>query len=143
MYKRQELFVERASPSGPVLAPTAEESGTALRVGDVLVQRLVLRVDRAMEYVHLKSLRASGLDVDARDQASRWHYRDGLAWYQSARDASTDFFFPTLPVGTFVFEYRLRVRHAGDFAGALSSIQSMYAPEFAAHSTGARLTVQE
>lgn len=140
---RQELFVERASPSGPVLAPTAEESGTALRVGDVLVQRLVLRVDRAMEYVHLKSLRASGLDVDARDQASRWHYRDGLAWYQSARDASTDFFFPTLPVGTFVFEYRLRVRHAGDFAGALSSIQSMYAPEFAAHSTGARLTVQE
>ena len=140
---RQELFVERASPSGPQLAALAPESGEVVRVGDVVVQRLVLRVDRAMEYVHMKSLRASGLDVDARDQASRWFYRDGLGWYQSARDASTDFFFPWLPVGTYVFEYRLRVRHAGDFSGALTSIQSMYAPEFAAHSAGHRLTVAE
>ena len=140
---RQELFVERASATGPTLAPLSPESGEGVRVGDVMVQRLVLRVDRAMEYVHMKSLRASGLDVDARDQASRWVYRDGLGWYQSARDASTDFFFPWLPVGTYVFEYRLRVRHAGDFSGALTSIQSMYAPEFAAHSAGARLTVSE
>lgn len=140
---RQELFVERASPTGPQLAALAPESGEVVRVGDVVVQRLVLRVDRAMEYVHMKSLRASGLDVDARDQASRWQYRDGLGWYQSARDASTDFFFPWLPVGTYVFEYRLRVRHAGDFSGALTSIQSMYAPEFAAHSEGHRLTVAE
>lgn len=140
---RQELFVERASPTGPQLAALAPESGETVRVGDVVVQRLVLRVDRAMEYVHMKSLRASGLDVDARDQASRWFYRDGLGWYQSARDASTDFFFPWLPVGTYVFEYRLRVRHAGDFSGALTSIQSMYAPEFAAHSAGHRLVVAE
>lgn len=44
-------------------------------------------------------------------------------------------------MGTYVFEMRLRARNAGDFAGAMSSIQSVYAPEFASHSAGHRVRV--
>jgi hypothetical protein len=46
-----------------------------------------------------------------------------------------------LPKGTWVFEYPLFVTHTGDFAAGISTIQSMYAPEFNAHSEGKRISV--
>ena len=123
-----------------VVLSSANAKGIVIHDPAVGVRRLtMLRVDRAMEYVHLRSLRASGLEPI--EQVSGYAYRDGLGWYQSARDASTDFFFGWLPAGTYVFEYGLRVRHAGEFSGALSSIQSVYAPEFAAHTQGERIRV--
>ncbi|MDR0385647.1 MAG: hypothetical protein LBH60_06180 [Prevotellaceae bacterium] len=38
-----------------------------------------------------------------------------------------------------MFEYDLRVTHAGRFSNGISSIQCMYAPEFSAHSEGERI----
>ncbi len=133
----QELFAERTTAAGPQLVALAD--GAEVRVGDVLVERLVLRVDRAMEYVHLKARRPSGFEPT--EQVSRWRTQDALWYYESPRDASTDYFFGWLPTGTYVFEMRLRARNAGDFAGALSTIQSVYAPEFASHSAGHRVRV--
>jgi uncharacterized protein YfaS (alpha-2-macroglobulin family) len=36
--------------------------------------------------------------------------------------------------GTYVFEYDLRVTHAGQFSNGITTFQCMYAPEFSAHS---------
>jgi uncharacterized protein YfaS (alpha-2-macroglobulin family) len=66
---------------------------------------------------------------------------DHLGYYESTRDASINFFFSYLPKGTYVFEYPLRASQSGDFFNGITSIQSMYAPEFASHSEGIRLKI--
>ncbi len=133
----RKLFVERNTPSGPVLDPIDEHS--PLKIGDRVKVRIELRVDRDMQYVHLKDMRASGLEPI--NVISRYKWQDGLGYYESTRDAATNFFIGWLPKGTYVFEYPLRVTHNGDFSNGIASIQCMYAPEFSSHSEGIRLSV--
>ena len=133
----RELYRETRTAGGPVLEKLTP--GAPLRVGDVLVVRLVLRTDRALEYVHLKDQRAAGLELIG--QTSGYRYQNGLGYYESPRDAATHFFLGEVPRGTHVFEYRLRASQAGDFSGGLSQAQCLYAPEFGTQSAGARLRV--
>jgi uncharacterized protein YfaS (alpha-2-macroglobulin family) len=111
-----------------------------LEAGDKIIVRIELRVDRAMEYVHMKDARASGFEPI--NVLSQYKYQDGLGYYESPRDAATDFFFSYLYPGTYVFEYPLRVVHEGDFSNGVTTIQSMYAPEFTSHSEGVRVVVE-
>ena len=112
---------------------------TILKVGDKLKVRIELRVDRDMQYVHMKEMRASGFEPT--NVISQYKYQDGLGYYESTRDASTNFFFPTLNMGTYVFEYPLVVTHNGDFSNGVTSIECMYAPEFGSHGEGFRVKV--
>jgi hypothetical protein len=133
----KELFVEKNTNLGPVITPIGR--GDILKVGDKIKVRIVLRVDRQMEYVHMKDLRASSLEpVEA---LSSYKWQGGLGYYESTRDASTNFFFSSLQKGTYVFEYPLFVTHTGDFSNGITTIQCMYAPEFTAHSAGIRLSI--
>ncbi|ALW84120.1 hypothetical protein AUC43_02805 [Hymenobacter sedentarius] len=131
----RQLYRETHTSGGPVLEKIS--ATTPLKVGEALVVRLVLRTDRALEYVHLKDQRAAGLEPMA--QTSGYRYQNGLGYYESPRDAATNFFLSEVPRGTHVFEYRLRAAQAGDFSGGLSEVQCLYAPEFRAHSAGIRL----
>lgn len=133
----KQVYREVASDRGPKLE--AISAASPLRVGDKLVVRLELRVDRDMEYVHMKDLRASGLEPT--NVFSHYKWQGGLGYYESTKDAATHFFFDYLPKGTYVFEYALRVIHQGDFSNGLTSIQCMYAPEFSSHTEGIRLKV--
>ncbi|CAN5316555.1 hypothetical protein BH09BAC4_BH09BAC4_02340 [soil metagenome] len=132
------LYVQHDSPGGPVISPVASQ--TAIKPGDLIKVRLVLKTDRAMEYVHLKDGRASGFEPVA--ALSGYKYQNGLGYYESPRDASTDFFMSYLPVGTHVFEYDLRVAQTGDFSAGVATVQCFYAPEFSAHSAGERVKVK-
>lgn len=131
----KQLFMETNTDSGPVLTPVRE--GEAVKVGDKIKVRIELRVDRDMEYVHMKDMRASGLEPVNVLSGYRW--QGGLGYYESTRDASTNFFFHALQKGTYVFEYPLFITHEGDFSNGITTIQCMYAPEFTAHSEGVRL----
>ncbi|TGE10199.1 alpha-2-macroglobulin family protein [Hymenobacter fodinae] len=133
----RQLYREQRTTGGPVLEPITP--ATPLRVGDVLVVRLVLRSDRALEYVHLKDQRAAGLELIG--QTSGYRYQGGLGYYESPRDAATNFFMSYFPKGTHTFEYRLRAAQSGNFSGGLSQLQCLYAPEFSAHSAGTRLQI--
>ncbi|WP_035557560.1 alpha-2-macroglobulin family protein [Hymenobacter sp. IS2118] len=133
----RQLYRETRTGAGPVLEKLTPNS--PLRIGDALVVRLVLRTDRALEYVHLKDQRAAGLEPIA--QTSGYRYQNGLGYYESPRDAATNFFLSEVPRGTHVFEYRLRASQAGDFSGGLSQVQCLYAPEFGANSAGSRLRI--
>ncbi|OWP62923.1 hypothetical protein CDA63_11945 [Hymenobacter amundsenii] len=133
----RQLYREQRTAAGPVLEPLTPAS--TLRVGDVLVVRLVLRADRDLEYVHLKDQRAAGLELIG--QTSGYRYQNGLGYYESPRDAATNFFISFFPKGTHTFEYRLRAAQAGNFSGGLSQLQCLYAPEFTTHSAGTRLTI--
>ena len=134
---KKQLFLEKNTPSGPVITPITEQ--TVLKIGDKIKVRIELRVDRDMEYVHMKDMRASGFEPT--NVISQYKYQDGLGYYESTRDASTNFFFSSLHKGTYVFEYPLVVAQSGDFSNGITSIQCMYAPEFSSHSEGIRVRV--
>ena len=133
----KKLFVMKNTDRGPVLSPVTE--GMELKVGDKIQVRIELRTDRDMEYVHMKDMRASSMEP--LNVLSGYRWQGGLGYYESTRDASTNFFFNYLPKGTYVFEYSLFVSHKGNFSNGITTIQSMYAPEFSAHSEGVRVLV--
>lgn len=135
----KQLFIEKNTASGPVL--TAIEDGNSLKVGDRVKVRIVLRSDRDMEYIHLKDMRAACFEPLNVLSESKW--QNGVSYYESTKDASTNFFFSRLPKGTYVFEYALYVTHQGNFSNGISTAQCMYAPEFSAHSEGIRVKVVE
>jgi uncharacterized protein YfaS (alpha-2-macroglobulin family) len=111
-----------------------------LQPGDLLRIRIELRSDRDMEFIHMKDMRAAGLEPV--DVLSEYKWQEGLGYYQSTKDASTNFFFDRIPKGVYVFEYDLRVNNRGDFSNGITIIQCMYAPEFSSHSEGVRILVK-
>jgi hypothetical protein len=133
------LFVEKNTEKGLVLEPVSENGN--LKTGDKVRVRIVLKVDRDMEYVHLKDMRASCLEPI--DVLSEFKWQGGLGYYESTKDASTNFFFSWLPKGTYQFEYKLFVTNNGSFSNGIANIQCMYAPEFTAHSKSQRLNVHD
>ncbi len=133
----KQLFLEQLTNAGPVITPVTEK--TTLKPGDKIKVRIELRVDRAMEYVHMKDMRAAGFEPT--NVISSYRYQDGLGYYQSTRDAATNFFMDYMAKGTYVFEYDLRVSHKGNFSNGVTTIQCMYAPEFTSHSEGIRVQV--
>jgi hypothetical protein len=168
----REIYVERNTSKGPVLIPTnptpapplqgegtGERSvGAKLKIGDQVKVRIILTVDRDMEFVHLKDMRAAGLEPQfttspphhlttssgegSGEGLSGYRFQDGLGYYQSTGDLSVSFFFDRLPKGTYVFEYPLKVNNAGDFSNGITTVQCLYAPEFSAHSEGVRVWVK-
>lgn len=137
----KQCFVERKTAFGrSELHPLEKEGG--LRVGDKLVIRLVLRLDRAMDYVQLKDSRAACLEPTATLSGYRW--MGGFGYYAETKDASTRFFFDHLGKGTYVLEYSCRVSQVGTYQSGLATVQCAYAPEMAAHSSaGTPLQVKE
>jgi Bacterial Alpha-2-macroglobulin MG10 domain/Alpha-2-macroglobulin family/MG2 domain len=135
---KKQLFVERNSDKGPVLEALVD--GAELKVGDKVKVRIELKVDRDMEYVHMKDMRAACMEPV--NVISEYKWQGGLGYYQSTKDASTNFFFNWLSRGSYVFEYSLFVTHTGNFSNGITTIQCMYAPEFTSHSEGIRVNVE-
>jgi hypothetical protein len=130
------LFTRENTGSGPVLKPV----NGFISTGDEVIVRIEIRVDRDMEYIHLKDMRAAAFEPV--NVLSGYRYQGGLGYYETTRDASTDFFMERLPKGTYVFEYPLIASQKGEFSNGITTIQCMYAPEFASHSEGIRIEVK-
>lgn len=135
---KKKLFLKTNTDTGEEISEI--KANTDLKVGDLVRVRIELRSDRDMEFVHMKDMRAAGFEPI--NVISRYKWQDGLGYYESTKDASTNFFFDYLPKGVYVFEYDLRVNNAGEFSNGITTIQSMYAPEFSSHSEGVRVEVK-
>ncbi|QRM90941.1 alpha-2-macroglobulin [Lacinutrix sp. WUR7] len=135
---KKKLFLKKNTDLGEELSEVTLE--TKLQVGDLVRVRIELRSDRAMEFVHMKDMRAAGLEPI--NVLSQYKWQDGLGYYESTKDAATNFFFDYLPKGVYVFEYDLRVNNSGYMSNGITTIQSMYAPEFSSHSEGVKITVE-
>ncbi len=131
-------FKRESGPGGFVLKPLP--GGAALTPGDEIEVQLSLSSKHEAEYVHLRDPRAAGLEPENVISRHKWDL--GIVWYEETRDSGTNFFFERLPAGQYTFKYRLRVNMGGVFRVAPATVQSMYAPEFAAYSAGATLTVK-
>ena len=131
------LFVERISNQGKTMLPINQ---TTLKKGDKVITRLVVTTDRDLEFVALKDLRAACFEPV--NQLSGCAWKEGVVYYQTTKDASTQFFFQYLPKGTYVFEYELWANNTGTFSSGSADVQCQYAPEFNAHSSGEKLVVK-
>lgn len=135
---KKKLYKITNTDNGEVLTPITENS--PLLVGDKIKVRIELRVDRAMEYVHMKDMR--GACFEPVNVLSSYKYQGGLGYFEATKDATTNFFFHWLNKGTYVFEYPMFVTNKGDFSNGIATIQCMYAPEFSSHSEGIRVQVK-
>ncbi|MDR0422331.1 MAG: hypothetical protein LBH72_04885 [Proteiniphilum sp.] len=134
----KQLFVEQTTASGRQLIRITEEN--PLQVGDKVVVRLTVRSDRDLEFVYLKDLHAAAFEPVS--QISGISRQNGIPCYQTSKDASTGFYFDSLPRGTYLFEYAVYVSRPGSYSGGIATIRSMYAPEFTAHTGGTRINVK-
>ena len=133
----KKLFIERTTPQGsPTLVPIEQQT---VKVGDKLIIRLTLRLDRDMEFVHLKDLRAACLEPQKQISGLRWKF--GTIYYEDVKDAATNLFFNALSRGTYVIEYPVWVNQAGEYQDGITTFQSVYAPEFSAHSDAMKIKV--
>lgn len=135
---KKHMYVQVNTDRGPVLNEVKE--GESLHVGDKVKVRIELSSDRDLEFVHLKDMRAAALEPEI--SLSGYQWQGGLGYYQSTKDASTNFFFDRIRKGKYVFEYTLFVTHTGTFSNGISTVQCMYAPEFTSHSEGVKITVE-
>ena len=133
----RQLFIKNRTSAGDELLAVTEDNQP--KIGDEIVIKLSLEVDRPMEFIHIQDSRASG--TEHLSVLSTYQYSNGLYYYEETKDESTNFFIDYLPRGNYSFEYSVYASQKGDFSAGLSTIQSMYAPEFNAHSSGERITI--
>lgn len=134
----KQLWLQTNTDKGQRLKPINKD--TKLNIGDLIIVRIEIENDRAMDFVHLKDMRAAALEPLEMLSQAKW--KNGLNFYQAPRDASVNFFFDHLPKGSFVFEYPLRISNLGVFNNGISTMQSMYAPEFSSQSSGFIISVE-
>ena len=134
------FYVERIQSDGSRKLQ-AIDAKMKLYVGDVVVSRLVIRLDRAMDFIQLQDQRAACLEPLT--ALSGYRYKAGTGYYQDLKDASTRFFFDHLGKGTYVLEHRSRIVRAGRYQTGIATLQSAYAPEFASHTAGMILEITE
>ena len=133
----KKLFIEKNRGNKKQLQPITPQE--PLQIGDKVVVRLTIRTNRDMEYVVLKDLRA--VCFEPVEQYSGVKYQNGIGYYQSPTDVAEHFFFDHLPQGTYVLEYPVYVSRTGVYAGGISSIQCLYAPEFVSHTKGEEIRI--
>jgi len=131
----RKYFIQKQTDAGPIL--TAVDAAHQPKTGDVLKVVVYLKADRDFDYVQLKDMRPAG--TEPMETLSAYKYQDGLYYYQVSKDVATNFFISVLKKGNYVFEYTLRVVQPGNYATGVTSLQSMYAPEFNTHSEGRRI----
>lgn len=135
----KELYRKIKTVNGEELQKISSE--TPLKVGDKVTVRMILNTDRAMEFIHIKDMRAAGFEP--LDVLSGYQWKNNLGYYQSTKDASTNFYIQYMPKGKYVFEYDYVANASGKFSNGITTIQNYYAPQMNAHTKGSNVSISE
>jgi len=108
-------------------------------VGAEIEVRLTLQSSSAFDFVVVTDPKPSGFENT--ELLSGWSW-NVLPMYREYRDAATHFFLDRVPAGTYTFSYTLRPTLAGEYHLLPAQVQSMYAPEFSAHTAAEKINVK-
>jgi hypothetical protein len=111
-----------------------------LRLGERVKVLLTITVNRNMEYVTIIDERPATLEPV--EQLSQYIYTDGVSYYRENRDSSTRLFINYLRKGTYQISYDMTANLVGTYSSGIATLQSQYAPELTAHSSGMSITVK-
>lgn len=137
----KELYIKRLKSDGSMtyeLVPIGKNA--KVEVGDVVTARIVVRLDRDMDFVMIKEQRAACMEP--LDKISGYRFDGNTYFYEEIKDASTNLFFDSMKKGKYVFEINYRVSRTGRYEAGLATLLCAYAPEFAAHSSSASIVVR-
>ncbi len=132
----REYFIRFTENNVQKLRPV--KNGDEMKVGDEVEVHLTLTTDSAFDYVQLNDPKPAGFE--SADLQSKWTWNP-VSMYQEIRDADTNFFINSLPAGKVELRYVLRPTVPGKFHAKPAQVQSMYAPEYGAHSAAEKVTV--
>lgn len=111
------------------------------QVGDRLHVRYTLTIDHDLEYVVLSAPRIAAAEpAEPLSGYMRW---GNLSGYRAIHDARTDYFFDSLPKGTYVIEEDWLITHPGTYQTGAATLRCVYAPEFQSHTPGIAVVVQQ
>ncbi|MBD8081166.1 alpha-2-macroglobulin family protein [Chryseobacterium caseinilyticum] len=135
----KELYKKVKTVNGEELKKITPE--TPLKVGDKVTVRMILNTDRAMEFIQIKDMRAAGFEPLSVISGYQW--KNSLGYYQSTKDASTNFYIQSMPKGKYVFEYDLICNASGVFSNGITTIQNYYAPQMNSNTKGVKVEIKE
>ena len=90
-----------------------------------------------MSHLHLRDDRPA--NTEPLRQLPWWDWQS--AAYITPDDTGLDLYIATLPRGVTVIEYQIKATHAGTCLPGLATLRALYAPDFAARTATAPLTV--
>nr|WP_316929364.1 alpha-2-macroglobulin family protein [Chryseobacterium daeguense] len=135
----KELYKKIKTVNGEELQKITPE--TPLKIGDKVTVRMILNTDRSMEFIHIKDMRAAGFEP--LDVMSGYQWKNNLGYYQSTKDASTNFYIEYMPKGKYVFEYDYVANASGKFSNGITTMQNYYAPQMNSHTKGTNVQISE
>ncbi|GAA5083634.1 alpha-2-macroglobulin family protein [Chryseobacterium ginsengisoli] len=135
----KELYKKIKTVNGEELQKISSE--TPLKVGDKVTVRMILNTVRPMEFIHIKDMRAAGFEPV--NVLSGYQWKNNLGYYQSTKDASTNFYIENMPKGKYVFEYDYVANASGKFSNGITTMQNYYAPQMNAHTKGTDVMIAE
>lgn len=135
----KELYKKVKTVNGEELQKISAQ--TPLKVGDKVTVRMILNTDRTMEFIHIKDMRAAGFEPV--NTLSGYQWKNNVGYYQSTKDASTNFYIQYMPKGKYVFEYDFVANASGKFSNGITTMQNYYAPQMNAHTKGNHIEILE
>ncbi len=112
---------------------------TSFKVGDKVKVRVVIKVNKDMDYVTITDDRAACFEPV--DKLSGYRSEDRTWFYLETKDTQSNVFFNSLSKGTHIIGYDVWVTNPGEFTSGIATIQSQYAPQLSAHSSGKSIKV--
>jgi len=134
----RKFFLRAREGQNYILKPLV--SGATVAAGEQVEVQLEVNAKSRFEYVHIKDPRGAGFEGETLLSGWKW---DLLGRYEEPRDSLTNFFVEWLPHGEYTLKYRIRPTTPGSYRISPATLQSLYAPEFAAHSDSFVLNVRE
>ncbi len=135
----QSAYYERVRENNQeVLKPLSPRN---LKLGQTLVNRIVLTVEQSMDFVHLEIPRPPLMEPS--QQISGYFYDDGIGYYQSIDDETAHYYIDHLPKGTFVFENDVLVNFKGEVSSGAIKVESLFDPSFKSNTEGKRINAYD
>lgn len=134
VYQQYEQPIREVKASGKDLKIRKEilSQTKSLKTGDKVTIRLVIDTKEELHYVQIKDMRAACFEPVKQISKS---FRQGYLWIAAEpQDASENFFIEHLTAGVHTIEYQAYVSREGSYTQGVATIQSLYAPEYAANS---------
>lgn len=135
-----ELSVERKIYVGDSKKEYNPEKDEPLKIGDKVRVRIIVKADRDMDFVAVKSQIPACFESVS--QRSGYQWMGGRGGYLALHDASSDVFFDRFTKGTATVDLEYYVTRSGEYLSGIATVQCMYAPEFGGHTKSERIRVE-